>query len=51
MNSDVKDLFYQLRTDNEQMAKELRRLEKINRELRDKVIQIKDERKEQKGVI
>lgn len=37
MNSDVKDLFCQLRTDNEQMAKELRRLEKINRELRDKI--------------
>ena len=37
MNSDVTDLFCQLRTDNEQMAKELRRLEKINRELRDKI--------------
>jgi len=33
------------------MAKELRRLEKINRELRDKVFQVKGERKEQKGVI
>lgn len=33
------------------MAKELRRLEQINRELRDKVLKIKGEAKEQKGVI
>ena len=35
-----------MRTDNEQMAKELRRLEKLNRELHDKIFKIKGERKE-----
>jgi hypothetical protein len=35
-----------LKNDNESMAKELRRLEKINRELREKVIKIKGESKE-----
>lgn len=46
----MKNLFRELRTDNEQMCSELRRLEKVNRELREKVIKLKAKNKENADV-
>ena len=45
----VQRLFKDLRADNEGMAKELLRLEKVNKELREKVIRLKNKSKEIQG--
>jgi len=45
------ELFKQLRADNENMAKELKRLDTLNKSLRDKVIKCKSKITEQEGII
>lgn len=44
-------MYNALRSDNENMARELCRLEKLNKQLRDKVIKSKQKIAEQEGII
>ena len=45
------EMFKSLRSDNENMVKELKRLETLNKTLRDKVLKCKSKMVEQDGVI